>query len=63
MDAEATKSDGEQMKETAARLFADWMGMAKAAVEEAEKFAKEKPVTAAAGAFVLGWLAGSLFKR
>jgi ElaB/YqjD/DUF883 family membrane-anchored ribosome-binding protein len=58
-----TPSGAERFKDSAARLLSDWIEVAKAAATEVEQFVKEKPVAGAAAAFVLGWLAGSTFKR
>lgn len=51
------------LKNTALHLVSEWSEVLKAAVDEAEKFVREKPVAGAAVAFAAGWILGSFFKR
>lgn len=58
-----TRSNGDKLRESASKLLRDWLDLARAATEEAEKFVREKPVTGAAIAFVTGWILGAALKR
>jgi len=51
------------LKEPVLQILSEWCDVAKAAADEAEKFAKEKPLAAAAIAFVSGWILGSWFRK
>jgi ElaB/YqjD/DUF883 family membrane-anchored ribosome-binding protein len=61
--AEAKRTDGERLKESAERLLSDWLEFAKVGVDELEKFVREKPVAGAASAFVAGFVLGAVLKR
>ena len=44
-------------------LLKEWREVATAATEEAEEFARRKPGTALAGAFLAGWIASRFLGR
>ena len=50
-------------KETLAGLMAEWRELLGRAVDEAEKFTREKPVAGLSVAFLAGLLLGGLFRR
>lgn len=55
--------DGASARDAAREILGDWREILKAAVDDAEKFVRQKPLAGAAIAFAAGWMLCSLFKK
>ena len=57
------QSRSDRARQAFSELLGDWRELLSKAVDEAEKFTREKPAAGLTAAFVVGLVVGSFFKR